>query len=126
MSYSEFLILSEYYRTKHERPDLEHYYLAQIAREIRVVLYKAADAKKFKINDFLITFEEKAPPIKEKTKAVSPEEEIEIKTKTSQSFWFALTGFKNSKVKEGIQKKAAKDGKANSTRRTGGRSNRQR
>lgn len=98
MGYSEFLVTLQYIRTKHERPELEHYYMAQIAREIRVVLYKAADAKKNKINDFLIAFEEKKPPKRERVVPVSPEEELEHRTKVSQSFWFALTGFKKKHI----------------------------
>lgn len=107
LTHAEFLIWCHYLKSEHERPEMAHYYLAQIAREIRVVLMRNADAKKFKINDFLISFTSSSPP---KSKPVSDvpnqevipdEEEIRKRTRISQAYWFAWVGLKRKDIKHG-------------------------
>lgn len=124
--YSEFLL----WRAKWEKDDEDEfkkigkldYYLAQIAREVRVVLYKSADAKKVSLKDFILKFKFNSKLPAGKPPPKSQEEppkanEIEKKTILSKSFWFALVG---------INRKDKVNGTPNSTRRTGSSSNRKR
>lgn len=124
--YSELLL----WRAKWEKDDEDEfkkiskldYYLAQIAREVRVVLYKSADAKKISLKDFILKFKfqsklpaDKPPP---KTTEEPPKvDEIEKKTILSKSFWFAMVG---------LNRKEKVNGTPNSPGRTGSSRNRKR
>jgi hypothetical protein len=107
LTHAEFLIWCHYLKTEHERPDMSHYYLAQIAREVRTVLMKNADAKKFKINDFLLSFKNTDPPKSKPVEEVvveddvPSEDEIRKRTRVSQAYWFAWVGLKRKDIKRG-------------------------
>lgn len=122
--FSEFLL----WRAKWDKEEEDEfkkttkleYYLAQIAREVRVVLYKSADAKKVSLKDFLLKFKfqskQPATPPPRPAEAPPAEDQIEKKTVLSKSFWFALVGLSS--------KKDMVNGKENSTRRASGGRNR--
>jgi hypothetical protein len=112
--YREFLLWKAKWeledREKFEVRDKQDFYLAQIAREVRVVLMRAADAKKVSLNDFLLKF--KLPERVKKTvvsKVAAPTktpEELEAEalqkaTKQSQQHWFRFLGLNKDKKSNG-------------------------
>lgn len=122
--YSEFMLWRAKWEKDEEdeftRVDKIDFYLAQIAREVRVVLYKSSDAKKLSLKDFILKFKlpSKAPPKPPPADKPPERNDIEKKTVLSKAFWFGLVGIRPNKDKD--------NGSANGTRRTSSSSNRKR
>jgi len=100
-SYSDLLEYKAYWdyqdELEYNKKSKLDFYLAQIAREVHVVLLKNADAKKVSVNDFILKFKmpeekkvERSAPVEEIT-----EEEIKRRTQISQNHWFRLLKIKD-------------------------------
>ena len=123
--YSEFLLWRAKWEideeTEFKTISKLDYYLAQIAREVRVVLYRRADANKISLKDFILKFSftgkstAKTPPPKKSN--IPTQEEVEKRTILSKSFWFALLGLKRKDKETG-------NGTPDRSRRIGGSGNR--
>lgn len=81
----EFVLWKVFLQERLNRPEIEHYYLAQIAAEIRRVLAKKPREITFK--DFLFKF--KIPGRKEKPEVLTEEQKKEHMDK-SKRYWFGL------------------------------------
>lgn len=113
---SHFFIWIEFLQREDEKTTVDHWYLAQIAREVHCVLMKSSQRKQVKVKDFIVKF--KKQERKEARKKIEydydedewidpvgddEERMVELKKKTevSKSYWFALCGVKAEPKWEG-------------------------
>lgn len=96
MPVSQFFEWKVYIQMDFNRPKRTDYYLAQIAQRVFSVLLKSADAKKYKINDFLLKFSEPkrkkkplpvAKRIDDDIKVDEEEEEKKRRLAVSKAYW---------------------------------------
>jgi hypothetical protein len=85
ITYSEFLEWREYLRIKSRRDEKEHYYLAQIAAEVRRTIAK--NPKSIKLKEFLFR-SESIEDVNQKSEAYKAH-----RTAMSKGAWFAAIGF---------------------------------
>lgn len=121
----DFYLYCEYLKLKNEKsfqqPSPDHYYLAQIAREIRCVLMESKHSRNVKLNDFLLKFsnlyKEKKPKENivrkpKRSKKLSNEDQRKERALRSKAFWFTALGF-DKKVTYGKEDSAGGTGSPN-------------
>lgn len=85
ITYREFLNWLEYLRWDESRGKLSHYYLAQIAAEVQKSVLASKDAKKVKLQDYVLKMTDEKPAQDTKTK------------QGSKASWLGLLGIDASK-----------------------------